>query len=260
VIGILLFISLLLSLFVGVETANNAQADVRNAASPAEVSQLERLLDQVTNLKSKVTAAVSLGGEEEAKRKKIMLENELSAMQAQIDKTSTTLPAANAPTSDDIRKELEAASTTNKVNKAESDKLAEEARKKSEAVQALTAQTEKLEASLLEEQRAKDDIWLIPEPKGTTKKPLIVIANKDDFVVKTLDGAGSQVADKTGKQLKDLLREYDPVDYYVVMYYRPSTFHIFERAADTIREMKFDLGYDAIAEDQNINFRKKQTP
>lgn len=79
-------------------------------------------------------------------------------------------------------------------------------------------------------------------------------------MVKTLDAQGSQGLDWQDTQLKELLADFDPVDYFVVMYYRPSTFHIFERAAKTIWELNFDFGYDAIAEDQNINFRKAKKP
>lgn len=260
VIGIVLFISLLLSLFAGVESSITTQTEVHNAASPEELSRLDRLINKITDLKAQVTSSVLVTSEKDAKLRESMLQEELASLENQLAKSPAAQAVSGAPKSDDVRKEIENLTALNNNNKSQLEALRAEAEKKSGAVASLTAEVEKREADLLEEQRMKDDIWLIPSAKNTTKRPLIVIANIDNFVVKTLDAQGSQGADRQGTQLKDLLADFDPVDYFVVMYYRPSTFHIFKSAAKTIRGLNFDFGYDAIGEDQNINFRKSKTP
>lgn len=259
VIGILLLITMLLSLFIGAESSDAIQADVRSAATPAEVNRLDYLIKKISELQKMVVTSISTESPEKLKQKQEMLEGELAALNSQIQKSAPVLSPGTGQGSAEVQKQLDALTAKNSANKKDLDTLKAEAIEKLAIIQSLTKLVEARESELLNEKQHKDDIWLIPEVKGTTKKPLLIIANRDDFEVKTLGSDVQHEGDRKGKDLKVLLQPFDPIDYFVVMYYRPSTFHIYEGAAETVRGLKFELGYDAISEDQEIQFRTEET-
>jgi len=250
---------MLLSLFIGAESSDAIQADVRSAATPAEVNRLDYLIKKISELQKMVVTSISTESPEKLKQKQEMLEGELAALNSQIQKSAPVLSPGTGQGSAEVQKQLDALTAKNSANKKDLDTLKAEAIEKLAIIQSLTKLVEARESELLNEKQHKDDIWLIPEVKGTTKKPLLIIANRDDFEVKTLGSDVQHEGDRKGKDLKVLLQPFDPIDYFVVMYYRPSTFHIYEGAAETVRGLKFELGYDAISEDQEIQFRTEET-
>jgi len=255
VIGVLLFISLLLSLFIGVESGERRSSEIRSAASASEILKLDQLLEQVRILKAKLSKGASQADGDAAREGK-MLQNELDVLNSQL---ATLQSTAKPPSGQgaEVREQVDVLTSSLELDNEKLAVLQKDADQIAKQLAALVEKREAIEAEVLVEEQRKNDIWLIPERADTSKRPIIVVANKEEFIVKTLDSDWRETFDAKGKDLGDMLKAFDPTDYYVVMYFRPSTFHTFTRGAEIVRSMKFDLGYDPISEDQNISFRSK---
>lgn len=255
VIGIILFVALFLSLFIGMEGGVSTEADVRQAASQEEVAELDSLLADIVTMKARLVDSLSRRDQSTTQADSESLSQELAVLKGQIARMEREAFVPNDEKTERIKTETAQIVSATKEDNAKVEELKKTAVARAVEAAALTRKFEELEVARLKEERNKNDIWLIPDQKDTTKKPLIVIANRDDFVVRTLDDNWRQADERRGRDLEVLLKGFSKVDYYVVMYCRPSTFHILEESLDAIRRLGFDVGYDPIEEGQDINFR-----
>jgi chromosome segregation ATPase len=250
VIGIVLFIALLLSLFVGLDgVTGNANSPPRQAASPEDLARLESLLAQIVDLEDKLrqqkTASfVDHGVEIET------LRADLALLQSQIE----ALPDNQKPagTSPEVLAEI---ATLQAIAERAAEEVAEAERRAAHARTSLEDLEKKLEAAQqakLAEEAKKNDIFLIPERARTTKSPVLLDVRDREVSLQTLDGRSSQVKTSASGDLKSLLREFDKTDYYVVIYFRPSTFHLCKQVLDAVRNLGFEIGYDMVREDQKV--------
>jgi hypothetical protein len=254
VIGIILFIALFLSMFIGMEEAETSNPEVRQPASPEEFAKLEALLLEISRLKARLADSIST--DPSARQAEISaLTEELAVLKAQAIKIGSESFIPTTANTEQLKIEIAGILNTTAENKARIEELKKQSAALASEAAELTRRYEELEAERLDEERRKNDIWLIPDRKDTSKKPLLVIANRDDFVVKTLDNNWTQSGEVRGSDLESLLKKFGTTEYFVVMYCRPSTFHVLENSLETVRSMGFDVGYDPIEENQDINFR-----
>jgi hypothetical protein len=116
------------------------------------------------------------------------------------------------------------------------------------------------ESQLLEEQKLKNEIYLIPDRSKTTKEPLLAIVTADSVVLERFDHPEKTELRGFGLRSKfeKALGNYSKLDQYIVFYFKPSGVDNFEALVDAAKSAGFEIGYDGVNEDVTINFRSAQ--
>jgi hypothetical protein len=126
-----------------------------------------------------------------------------------------------------------------------------------------TARMKELETAVLEAEqqlavaRASNTIQLIPERSQTTKQAVLVTVSRNQIAIQAFDtGEKKEIAGRENRlsQLSEALATFSPLDHYMVFFIKPSAFQEFETVIDVARKGRFDVGYDPIGEDVNIEF------
>lgn len=250
VIGIVIFIALLLSLFIGTESDAIRKKRIAAQATPDQIHELSALLVEIQQMQSALAATLSLPvGAPEAEL--IQLQDWLQTLSAQIENIRK-----NTPVSTDLTKkfelDLKALEINLSVQQARLEKLNNEANTISNINENIQNKILELQKSILEEEKKINDIWLIPDESITTKRPLLVTISSEAMELRSLDG----ILKQTKGNLKELLQDFNSLEFYVVFYLKPSAFPRGEEILDETKKLGFDVGYEPIREDQNINFGK----
>ena len=253
VIGIVIFIALLLSLFIGTESDAIRKKRIAAQATPDQIHELSALLVEIQQMQSALAATLSLPvGTPEAEL--IQLQDWLQTLSAQIENIRK-----NTPVSTDLTKkfelDLKALEINLSVQQARLDKLNNEANRISKINENIQNKILELQKSILEEEKKINDIWLIPDESITTKRPLLVTVSSEAMELRSLDG----ILKQTKGNLKELLQDFNSLEFYVVFYLKPSAFPKWEETLKETRNLGFEVGYEPIGEDQNITFGKSKS-
>jgi uncharacterized phage infection (PIP) family protein YhgE len=250
VIGIVIFIALLLSLFIGTESDAIRKKRIAAQATPDQIHELSALLVKIQQMQSALAATLSLPvGAPEAEL--IQLQDWLQTFSAQIESVRK-----NTPVSTDLTKkfelDLKALEINLSVQQARLEKLTNEVNTISNINENIQNKILELQKAILEEEKKINDIWLIPDESITTKRPLLVTVSSEAMELRSLDG----ILKQTKGNLKELLQDFNYLEFYVVFYLKPSAFPRGEEILDETKKLGFEVGYEPIREDQNINFGK----
>lgn len=248
VIGIVIFIALLLSLFIGTESDAIRKKRIAAQATPDQIHELSALLAEIQQMQSALATILSLPvGAPEAEL--VQLQDWLQTLSAQIENIRK-----NTPVSTDLTKkfelDLKALEINLSVQQARLDKLNNEANRISKINENIQNKILELQKLILEEEKKINDIWLIPDESITTKRPLLVTISSEAMELKSLDG----ILKQSKGNLKELLQDFNSLEFYVVFYLKPSAFPRWEEILDETKNLGFEVGYEPIREDQNINF------
>jgi hypothetical protein len=250
VIGVVLFVALLLSLFIVAGSPSlNTTEQPRQAASQEEIDRLQELLHQVAALEEQLRVAklAQIAGSDV----------EIDALRTQLRQILDQIAAVQVPGlkdyfSPEIQTEVaglekKLAATLERIENAE-----RQAAERRSEVARMQEELEKVQQAQIQEADRKNDIFLIPETAQTTKSPLLLDV-KDNLVnLQTLDGKKTTVRSSSSGDLSRLLEGFRPAHYYVVAYFRPSTFHLAGQMIANIRSLGYELGYDVLRDDQNV--------
>jgi len=252
VIGIVIFIALLLSLFIGTESDAIRKKRIAAQATPDQIHELSALLVKIQQMQSALAATLSLPvGAPEAEL--IQLQDWLQTLSAQIESVRK-----NTPVSTDLTKkfelDLKALEINLSVQQARLEKLTNEVNTISNINENIQNKILELQKAILEEEKKINDIWLIPDESITTKRPLLVTVSSEAMELRSLDG----ILKQTKGNLKELLQDFNSLEFYVVFYLKPSAFPRWEEILDETKNLGFEVGYEPIREDQNINFGKSK--
>ncbi|MDR1818203.1 MAG: hypothetical protein LBR07_08595 [Puniceicoccales bacterium] len=110
--------------------------------------------------------------------------------------------------------------------------------------------------------KEKKKLWVIPEKAHTTKTPVFGVVSSER-IRWSLINRPNALSDTTGGDfistaVEDLRAKYRPLDFYVVLYFKPSGISHFRSLTVKLRAAGYELGYDAIAEETDINFGQPQ--
>jgi hypothetical protein len=113
------------------------------------------------------------------------------------------------------------------------------------------------QSQLLKLRAFEGHLWLIPEQSKTAKEPVIVTVNEKGIIVERFDKPAlkkefSNAESASG--LKDYLQGLKPLNQYVVFYLKPSGIALFQKLVQIGRDKGFEVGFDALAENQTIDF------
>lgn len=252
VIGIVIFIALLLSLFIGTESDAIRKKRIAAQATPDQIHELSALLVEIHQKQSDLAATLSLPiGAPEAEL--TQLQEWLQTLSAQIENIRK-----NTPVSTDLTKkfelDLKALEINLAVQKARLEKIGNEANTISNINENIQNKILELQKAILEEENKINDIWLIPDESITTKRPLLVTISSEAMELRSLDG----ILKQSKGNLKELLQDFSSLEFYAVFYLKPSAFPRWEEILDETKNLGFEVGYEPIREDQNINFGKSK--
>ena len=244
----MIFIALLLSLFIGTESDAIRKKRIAAQATPDQIHELSALLAEIQQMQSALATILSLPvGAPEAEL--VQLQDWLQTLSAQIENIRK-----NTPVSTDLTKkfelDLKALEINLSVQQARLDKLNNEANRISKINENIQNKILELQKLILEEEKKINDIWLIPDESITTKRPLLVTISSEAMELKSLDG----ILKQSKGNLKELLQDFNSLEFYVVFYLKPSAFPRWEEILDETKNLGFEVGYEPIREDQNINF------
>lgn len=250
VIGIVIFIALLLSLFIGTEADDLRRKRIAELATPEQLADLDALLARIRALQADLTAAISIGGVNPAARI-ANLEEWLATILAQIEAIKDATPTATAD-QEKIQADLKVLEKLLADLEAKRDRLKKDMNESATANESLQRQIEDLQKAILAEEKKRNDIWLIPDEAVTTKRPVLAIVSSGGFEIKTLDDSGKGSTTRKGTDITKLLKPFSPLEHYVVFYVRPSAFPDWANIRETVEKLGFEIGYEPVREDQNI--------
>jgi chromosome segregation ATPase len=250
VIGIVIFIALLLSLFIGTEADDLRKKRIAELATPEQLAELDALLARIRALQADLGSALSISNSNPQTRI-ANLEEWLATLLSQIETVKQSTPTASSDQAK-IQADLKALEKLLAEHQAKRDRLQKDLADAGASNESLQRQIEEIQKAILAEEKKRNDIWLIPDEAVTTKRPVLAIVSSSGFEVKTLDDSGKGSTSRNGTDIAKLLKPYSSLENYVVFYVRPSAFPDWADIRESVQKLGFEIGYEPVREDQNI--------
>jgi hypothetical protein len=238
VMGILILVTLMLSLSLG-----------DNAASPEEEqlkSELEKAKATLVQVEAENRSAEQQTLQLAALPDRVALETQISMLKRQI-----------ARTAEQLRQSQNAAAAL----KTEQDRAAAELQKNAAVEQQIAKMENEIATARDQLAAARVDtnsVFIIPAPdaQDARRKPVAIIVSNDKIEVRPFSGGRSQeVALSSGApDLRPILGSLDPARQFLVFYFRPSGAKWFVEFRRLARSLAFTVGYDAVEEQQQLIF------
>ncbi|GEP43920.1 hypothetical protein [Brevifollis gellanilyticus] len=108
------------------------------------------------------------------------------------------------------------------------------------------------QSSLQRQNNRRNVISLIPEKDGSGKEPVLVLVQGSLIRMQRSDGAPA--ASGSINDFVKYIRAVSPATHYVVLYFKPSGTTHFEMLTKRARTEGFQIGYDVVPEDADIEF------
>jgi hypothetical protein len=109
------------------------------------------------------------------------------------------------------------------------------------------------QSSLQRKRQLQNVITLIPEPDGRGKEPILVLVQSSLIRFQRANSAPADGGSVT--EFSNYLRQTSPTTHYVVIYFKPSGAQHFELLTKRARAEGYEIGYDVIPEDFDVEFR-----
>jgi hypothetical protein len=254
-IGIVLFIALLLTLFANESSSDSQAAAPGSPASAAQKKVLNDLISRVVQLRADVkTAMLSGSSDAEISQRLVAARSELEDLKSQLSR----MAGSQAPTggNSDVKQAIVALKQRSAIRQGEVEGLARDETEKNKQLGELTATLASLEEKLLKEAKDVDHIWLDPTASNTSKHPLLLIVNREGYELKELGKSKGET--KGGDDLGKLLADYPTSEYFTVIYFRPSTWNRHNNVTKAVRSLGYEIGTDALREEQKLDFQDAQ--
>lgn len=121
----------------------------------------------------------------------------------------------------------------------------------------LDAKVAATQARLLKIEAREGQLWLSPDPRATTKEPVLITVSATGEVIERFDRPGERkqfTPGGAGAGLGNCLAALKPSDHYVLFLIRPSGITLFKNLAEQARARGYEIGFDALTETQEIHF------
>jgi hypothetical protein len=245
VIGIVIFIALLLSLFIGTEADVNRSKRIAEQASPEQLQELQTLLNKLKTLQSELSSVLSLPIGNPLSE--AQLREFLGILVAQLENIrQSTIITQEGPT--EIELDIQSLEKMLQEREKRRQQIQSDLAAAQNKTQDLQSRIQEIQKAILEEEKLRNDLWIIPDKAITTKRPFLIIAGPEEFELKSIDGR----IQKSGENLQDLLQGVSPLEHYLVFYLKPSAFTRWPGIFKAAKQLNFEVGYEPIREDQNI--------
>lgn len=254
-IGIVLFIALLLTLFANEASSDSQEAPAGVPASAEQKKRLGELISQIVQTKGELKTAILNGStQEEISQRLVAARSELEDLKNQLSRYRGAKPPTGG--NSEVKQAIDSLRQRSAIRQGEVEGLAKEETEKNKQLGELAAALASLEEKLLQEAKDVDHIWLDPTASNTSKRPLLLIVNREGFELKELGKSKSTT--KENAELGKLLEAYPSSEYFTVIYFRPSTWNRHLDVTKTIRSLGYEIGTDALREEQKLDFQDAQ--
>jgi hypothetical protein len=257
--GMLIFITLLLATDLG-RPSKKSRSEAANRELQQQLSDLlSQQLEtdaQIRRLQELLAAAETAPASEKIEADVVKLRSQLaeeqkkqSAVAVQISKSASALQARDAALGlTDLKATIERA-----IQEAES--IARQEAKARKAMEALEQQVSAAQARLLKLREREGKLWLIPDKSDTTKEPILVTVERTGAAAYAFDHPEKHQQWDTARapsSFEQYLRSAKSLNQYVVFEVKPSGIQLFQNLLESARSAGFDVGFDALEEDKEV--------
>ena len=146
--------------------------------------------------------------------------------------------------------------------KKETEQLAQKNLTVAKQAEQLRHQLEVVQTKLLKVKSREGQVWLIPEASNSTKEPILVVASGQGIIVERFDRPDLRKTfpiSEAGTKFKSYISSLSKIQQYFVFYVRPSGIELFNELSEVARDQSFDVGFDAVDENQVVHFSKPES-
>jgi len=258
--GMLIFITLLLATDLGRPTDNRSQAANAELERQLQETLAQQAKADVENrgLQSLLTTANTAPAPDKLESDISRLRAELADERSKHAGMGEQLAASKSALAErDKLLGITKVEETIEERIAELEALGREEAKVREETAALEQQIAGVKSKIVKLHAREGQVWLIPDKSQTTKEPILMIISSGGLRIERFDHPDqSQQFDKSGTRagFEAYLKRAKPNDQYIVFMIRPSGIGVFKDLVQTAREKGFEVGFDALEENQEIHF------
>ena len=257
--AVLIAIIMLLALYMG----GSALQESEGRETAALAARLRSVLDRLAATQEEIRTARESTSEEQADPAIIqgqikILRRELETVRG--DANSREKAAVDIRDDDGarrMRKELDGKRAKNAGAAAELAQIARKAALSLQEMESLEASVKLRQAALLEEQARRNQLWVIPDQSASSKEPVLAVISRNEAIFQRFDRPEKRIL--TGANITDefaaALKSYSYRKQYLVLYFKPSAAGRFKQLTQAVKDAGFEVGYDAINEDVEVNFK-----
>lgn len=263
VTGILILVTLILALYVNETTPVTAQQSELKQKLSASLRELQTVSAQVEERQKNLAALASAPDP-------ARLKEDIRQLQEQLTSQSNHM---NALEKGQAEQQAAAAVKAEQLGLTDLRQRAGAVRKQLESQQITNAalaetvtQTERQQQEMKEKiERAESEhkLWLLPETTPTGKKPVLVVVSATKVACDRFNDLAGHREFSGARVVTDFtegLRRWSAIDDYLVFYVRPTGIDLFNRCSAAAKRAGFQIGYDAVEENTQINFSSPTTP
>jgi outer membrane murein-binding lipoprotein Lpp len=233
VTGIMVLIALLMALQITSGQPSKPQVDPQLTQTLAELSaRRDELHSKVEVIRA--TAKTAESGSEDAAAQIGNIEEmirELNRESARLVQDASLATASNPAPVD-----IESIQRSNEQAKVAITNEEEQNKLLAREIAEMETKVDKAQVAALEVASNTSDIWLTPDRSDTSKEPVIISVMPDTMTAQRLDaGQESEVrrtsnteGNHTEGNLSELLKDTQPIDQFLVFYFKPSTLSGFD--------------------------------
>ena len=255
VIGILLVVTLLLALHLDDPASRSTDETPASAALAAALEAALRELAAVQTEIAQLQAMNAAADPAALAAESALLREQTAALEEKNRKLRLTSAAmAGDRSGAAVQADLAKSRATLEQQRAAVRILRDQADASREAMAKLEMEAKEREAALVAELDRKNVLRLIPERSTTSKEPVLVLVDGRGVRLQRFDaGETATVRDLGG--FRDALKQFSKLDQYLVYYFKPSASGRFEELTEAGKDAGFEIGYDAIPEEFELEFR-----
>jgi len=258
VIGILLVVTLLLALHLDDPASRSTD---ETPASAALAAALEAALRELAAVQTEIAqlqamnAAADPADPAALAAESALLREQTAALEEKNRKLRLTSAAmAGDRSGAAVQADLAKSRATLEQQRAAVRILRDQADASREAMAKLEMEAKEREAALVAELDRKNVLRLIPERSTTSKEPVLVLVDGRGVRLQRFD-AGETATVRDLGAFRDALKQFSKLDQYLVYYFKPSASGRFEELTEAGKDAGFEIGYDAIPEEFELEFR-----
>jgi S1-C subfamily serine protease/outer membrane murein-binding lipoprotein Lpp len=257
VTGIMVLIALLMALQITSGQPSKPQVDPQLTQTLAELSaRRDELHSKVEVIRA--TAKTAESGSEDAAAQIGNIEEmirELNRESARLVQDASLATASNPAPVD-----IESIQRSNEQAKVAITNEEEQNKLLAREIAEMETKVDKAQVAALEVASNTSDIWLTPDRSDTSKEPVIISVMPDTMTAQRLDaGQESEVrrTSNTEGNLSELLKDTQPIDQFLVFYFKPSTLSGFDGVIEAAKSLGYEVGYDIVEEEGVVRFTSR---
>jgi len=255
VIGILLVVTLLLALHLDDPASRSTDETPASAALAAALEAALRELAAVQTEIAQLQAMNAAADPAALAAESALLREQTAALEEKNRKLRLTSAAmAGDRSGAAVQADLAKSRATLEQQRAAVRILRDQADASREAMAKLEMEAKEREAALVAELDRKNVLRLIPERSTTSKEPVLVLVDGRGVRLQRID-AGETAPVRDLGAFRDALKQFSKLDQYLVYYFKPSASGRFEELTEAGKDAGFEIGYDAIPEEFELEFR-----